>query len=155
MVAVGVLRCFRGIDTAMALTLVTEIFDAERFSHPREMMSYFGLTASVYQTADKELRGGITKAGNRYARWALGQVAKHYRHRPQVGAGLKSRRRGQPVWAIEIADRAHYRLHKRYWALLMHGKHPAKVATAVSRELVAFVWEALVESRRRSRQQAA
>jgi transposase len=152
---VGVLRCFRGIDTAMALTLVTEIFNAERFSHPREMMSYFGLTASVYQTADKESRGGITKAGNRYARWALGQVAKHYRHRPRVGAGLKGRRRGQPVWAIEIADRAHYRLHKRYWALLLNGKHPAKVTTAVARELAAFVWEALVESRRRSRRQAA
>jgi transposase len=154
-IEVGVLRCFRGIDTAMALTLVTETFNAERFPHPREMMSYFGLTASVYQSADKESHGGITKAGNRYARWALGQVAKHYRHRPLVGARLRVRRRGQPVWAIEIADRAHHRLHKRYWALLARGKHSAKVTTAVARELTGFVWEVLVESRRRSRQQAA
>jgi transposase len=68
---VGVLRCFRGIDTAMALTLVTEIFDVERFAHPRSLMSYLGLTPSVYQSAEKESRGGITKAGNRYARWAI------------------------------------------------------------------------------------
>jgi transposase len=152
---VGVLRCFRGIDTAMALTLVTEIFNAERFSHPREMMSYFGLTVSVFKTAEKESHGGITKAGNRYARWALGHVARHYRARPQVGAVLRRRRRGQPVWAIEIAERAHQRLHKRYWALLLRGMPTAKVTTAVARELVGFVWEVLVESRRRSRPQAA
>ena len=151
----GVLKCFRGIDTATALTLVTEIFNAERSLHPREMMGYFGLTPSVYQTAEKDSHGGITKAGNRYARWVLGQAAKHYRARPQVGADLKRRRRGQPVWAIEIADRAHHRLHKRSWALLLRGMPNAKVTTAVSRELVAFIWEALVECRRRSRRQVA
>jgi hypothetical protein len=59
------------------------------------------------------------------------------------------------VWAIEIADRAHHRLHKRCWALLMHGKHPAKVTTAVARELVGFVWEGLIECQRRSRRKAA
>jgi transposase len=152
---VGALRCFRGIDTVMALTLVTEIFNVERFSHPREVMNYFGLTPSLFQTGGKESRGAITKAGNRYARWALGQVAKHYRHRPHVGVGLKRRRRGQPVWAIEIADRAHHRLHKRYWALLLRGMPFPKATTAVARELAAFVWEALLESRHRSREQAA
>lgn len=152
---VSVLRCFRGIDTATALTLVTEIFDVERFPHPREVMSYFGLTPSVYKTAAKETRGGITKAGNRYVRWALGQVAKHYRHRPRVGADLKRRREGQPAWAIEIADRAHHRLHRRYWALLLRGMPAPKATTAVARELSGFVWEALLEARRRSRQNAA
>jgi transposase len=152
---VAVLRCFHGIDTGMALTLVTEIFDVERFAHPRALMSYFGQTPSVYQSAEKEVRGAITKTGNRYARWALGQVAKHYRHRPHVGVGLKRRRRGQPVWAIEIADRAHRRLHRRYWALLLRGVPPAKATTAITRELTAFVWESLTEERRRSRKKAA
>jgi transposase len=154
-VEVGALRCFRGIDTAMALTLVTEIFNVERFAHPRQLMSYFGLTPSVYQSAEKESRRGITKTGNRYARWALGQVAQHYRHRPCVGAALRRRRRGQPVWAIEIAGRAHHRLHRRYWSLLLRGMPHAKATTAVARELISFVWEALVETRRRSRLQAA
>lgn len=152
---VGVLRCFLGIDTATALTLVAEIFNAERFPHPREMMSYFGLTVSVYQTADQKTYGGITKAGNRYGRWVLGHAAKHYRKRPSVGATLKQRRRGQPAWAIEIADRAHQRLHRRSWALLLRGMPNGKVTMAVARELVGFVWEALVECRRRSRTQAA
>jgi len=153
---VGVLRCFRGIDTAMALTLVTEIFNVERFPHPREVMNYFGLTPSVFQTGGREgSHGGITKAGNRYARWALGQVAKNYRHRPYVGASMKRRRRGQPVWAIEIADRAHHRLHKRYWALLLRGMPSPKATMAVARELAGFVWEAMVETQCRSRPQAA
>lgn len=152
---VGVLKCFRGIDTAMALTLVTEVFNAERFAHPREMMGYFGLTVSVYQSAEKEARGGITKAGNRYARWAFGQVARHYRGRPVAGVELKRRRRGQPAWAVEIAERAQHRLHKRSWALLLRGMPGPKVTTAVARELVAFVWEALVECRRRSRRNVA
>jgi len=152
---VGVLRCFRGIDTAMALTLVTEIFHAERFAHPRELMSYFGLTPSVHQSAAKDVRGGITKTGNHYARWALGSIAKQVRHKPHVGVGLKRRRKGQPVWAIEIADRALHRLHKRYWALILGGKPTSKATTAVARELVGFVWEALVEIPHRSRRSAA
>lgn len=152
---VGVLRCFHGIDTAMALTLVTEIFDVDRFRHPRDLMSYMGLTPSVYQSSEKEVRGGITKTGNRYARWALGQVAKKARHKPGVGAKLKERRRGQPVWAIEIADRAQHRLHRRHWALLTRNMPAAKVTTAVARELVSFVWEALAETRRHSQKRVA
>lgn len=154
-IEVGVLRCFRGIDTAMALTLVTEIFQVARFDHPRRMMNYFGLTPSVYQSADKEIRGRITKAGNRYVRWVFGHVAKQYRHPPRVGVDLKRRRQGQPVWAIEIADRAHHRLHRRYWSLVLRGMPKAKATTAVARELISFVWEALTEAAYRSREKAS
>lgn len=148
----GILRCFRGIDTAMALTLITEIFDIERFVHPRTLMSYVGLTPGLYQSADRETRTGITKTGSRYARWALGQVAMKYRHQPTVGLTLRRRREGQPAWAIEIADRAAQRLHRRYWSLVMRGLPAGKARMAVARELTAFVWEALTEARhRRSR----
>jgi transposase len=143
--AVAVLRCFHGIDTTAALVLVTEIFEVERFRVPRDLMSYLGMTPSVYQSAEKEQRGGITKAGNRHARWVLGEIARHYRHKPGIGAGLKKRREHQPAWATAIADRAHRRLHRRYWALLNRGKPTNKAVTAVARELVSFVWEALME----------
>lgn len=154
-IEVGALRCFYGINTRMAVTLVTEIFDIQRFAHPRGLMSYVGQTPSVHQSAAKDVRGAITKTGNRYARWALGHAAKQYRHRPHVGATLQQRRHGQPLWAIEIADRAHQRLHRRHWALLMRGMPPSKVTTAVARELTAFVWEVLTEAARRSRSRAA
>jgi hypothetical protein len=64
-------------------------------------------------------------------------------------------RRGQPAWAIAIAERAHHRLHKRYWALLLRGLPAAKVTTVVARELVSFVWEAMTEARHQSRKQVA
>jgi transposase len=152
---VGALRCFHGIGTPAALTLVTEIFRAQRFGRPADLMSYLGLTPTVYQSGDKERRGGISKAGNRYVRWVLGEVALHYRHRPGVGFVLKKRRQGRPVWMIEIADRAHQRLHRRYWTLVNRGKPVNKVATAIARELIGFVWEALTECERRIGKEAA
>ena len=143
---VGVLRCFHGIDTTAAVILTTEIFDVRRFKSPRRLMSYLGLTSSVDQSGEKERRGGITKAGNRFARFMLGQIAWHYRHQPSVGVKLGKRREDQPLWAIAIADRAHQRLHRRYWALVNRGKPAHKAVTAVARELVAFLWEAMVEA---------
>jgi transposase len=151
--AVAVLRCFHGIDTPAALVITTEIFEIERFRHPRYLASYLGITPTVQQSADKEHRGGISKSGNSYARWVLGQVAWQYRHRPHVGAVLKKRRQGQPAWAVAIADRAHRRLHRRYWALVNKGKPHNKAVTAVSRELVSFLWEALIEARKRTRRE--
>ncbi len=154
-IGVAALRCFQGIATPTALTLVTEIFRIRRFARPRDLMSYLGLTPTVYQSGERESRGGISKAGNRYVRWVLGEVALHYRHRPGVGRALKRRRKGQPAWIIEIADRAHQRLHRRYWALVNRGKPVNKVATAIARELVGFVWEMLMECERRTEKLAA
>ena len=37
------LCCFRGLSTLSAMTLVTEIGDAKRFSHPKKLTSYAGL----------------------------------------------------------------------------------------------------------------
>jgi len=40
---VGWLRCFRGIDTVTALTIVAELHDFRRFHSPRQLMAYLGL----------------------------------------------------------------------------------------------------------------
>lgn len=147
---VSVLRCFHGIDTTAAVILVNEIFNIRRFETPRQLMSYLGLTSGVNQSGDREHRSGITKTGNRFARFTLGQIAWHYRHKPSVGVKLKKRREGQPLWAIAIADRAHQRLSRRYWALINRGKPAHKAVTAVARELVGFLWEAMVAAERES-----
>ena len=41
--AVGALRCFRGIDTLTAMSLVAELHDFMRFDSPRHLMAYLGL----------------------------------------------------------------------------------------------------------------
>lgn len=137
------LRCFRGIDTVTAMTVVAELHDIRRFKSPRELMAYLGLVPSEHTSAEKHRRGGITKAGNSHVRRILVEASWQSRHKPSIGAGLRARRRGQPAKVIAIADRAMSRLHRRYWSLTMRGK-PHNVATiAVCRELVGFIWAAL------------
>ena len=60
------LRCFRGIDTVTAITLVAELHDFRRFSSARELMAYLGLVPSEYSSGDSRNRGSITKSGNRH-----------------------------------------------------------------------------------------
>jgi transposase len=142
---VGLLRCFRGVDTLAAITVLTEIFEFGRFSSPRGLMSYLGLVPSEFSSADKRRPGGITKTGNRRVRRLLTESAWHYRHLPTVSKTLQQRRQGQPQWAINIADQAMLRLSRRYRRLLARGKASSKVVIAVARELAGFLWAMLRE----------
>jgi transposase len=142
--AVGILRCFRGIETYTALALLAELGDITRFPSPRHLMSYLGLVPSEHSSGERRQRGPITKTGNGHARRLLVEAAWHQRHVPRTGYRLQVRRRGQPGWAIAIADRAQRRLHRRYRRLLERGKPSTKAATAVARELAGFLWAALV-----------
>lgn len=137
------LRCFRGIDTVTALSLVAELHGFARFQDPRQLMSYLGLTPSESSSGDTQRKGGITKAGNKRVRRLLVEASWHQRHRPHIGKALRKRRTGQPPWVIAIADKANIRLHQRYWHLLQNGKPPCKANVAVSRELVGFLWAVL------------
>lgn len=152
---VGLLRCFHGIDTLTAITLITEIFDFGRFSSPRALMSYLGLTPSESSSGDKQKKGPITKSGNKRVRRLLIEVSWHYRHPYHISKALKQRRKNQPQWVINIAEEAGCRLRKRYWYLIKRGKMPCKVTTAVARELAGFIWSVFREYELRNKQKAA
>jgi transposase len=137
---VGLLRCFRGIDTLTAIIIITEIFEFGRFSSPRALMSYLGLVPSEFSSGSKRRPGSITKTGNRRIRRLITESAWHCRHHPTVSTTLRHRRKDQPLWAINLADRAMLRLSKRYWALIAKGKTSQKVIVAVARELAGFIW---------------
>lgn len=141
--AVGRLRCLHGVDTLTAISLLTELFEFGRFDSPRRLMAYLGLVPSEYSSGDKRRPGAITKTGNRRARRLLIESAWHYRHRPRLSKTLKRRRDGQPPWAIDVADRAMVRLHKRYRRLIERSKLAHKVVVAVARELAGFIWALL------------
>lgn len=141
---VGWLRCFQGIDTLTAITLLVELHDFRRFRGPRQLMAYLGLVPSESSSGELQRRGGLTKAGNRHARRVLIESAWHYRHRPGVPVALRRRRQGQPPEIIALADRAHQRLHRRYHRLVVgKGKPTPKVIAALARELAGFLWAAL------------
>jgi transposase len=142
---VQVLTRFRGISTLTALGLIAEIGDFARFSHPRELASWLGITPSEYSSGDQQHRGHITKAGNRHARRLLVEVAWHYRHAP--------RRPASGPQPDERAWQAQVRLHRRYRRLTENGKRPTIVNIAIARELTGFLWAAMTDQPIRSDEQ--
>lgn len=141
--AVSWLRCFHGIDTTSAMMIVSELHDIARFHSARSLMAYLGLVPSEHSSGGREKRGSITKAGNTHLRRVLIEAAHHARHPARVGPKLRRRREGLPTEAIAIADRAHARLHRRYWRLVSAGKTPNKARVAIARELAGFIWASL------------
>jgi len=141
--AVGWLRCFRGIDTVTAMTILVELHSFERFVTPRQLMSYLGLTPSESSSGESERKGGITKAGNRRVRRVLTEASWHQAKPARVSKALQQRRADQPAWVIALADRALKRLHRRHHRLVNRGKLPTVANTAVARELVGFLWAVL------------
>jgi transposase len=140
---VGLLRCFRGINTITAMGLITELHDFIRFEHPRSLMCFLGLVPSEYSSGESRFRGGITKTGNHHARRLLVEAAWHYQYKPRVSGRLQKRQKDQPSWVVSIANKAQHRLYRRMWRLKSRGKEPQKVAVAVARELCGFLWAVL------------
>jgi transposase len=139
------LRCFRGIDDLSALTIAAELGDPMRFAAARQVMAFTGLVPSEYSSGASQRRGGITKTGNAHLRRILVEAAWHYRHRPAIGTSLRGRQHTAPLPARRCAWMAQHRLHARYRRLIARGKPPQLAATAVARELAAFVWSALTQ----------
>jgi transposase len=139
---VGWLRCFRGIDTTTAMTIVSELYGFQRFQSAPGLMGFLGQIPSENTSGYEPKRGGITKTGNGHVRRVLTEAAWHYRHRPGVGA-LRKRRQGQPAEIIALADKAQRRLYSRYRRMTERGKPTPVAVTAVARELTGFIWAAL------------
>ena len=137
---VSKLRAFKGIDYIIALALICEIGDFRRFAHARSFMSYLGFVPSENSSGSKRIQGGITKAGNGNLRNLLIEGAWHYTKNTRTGKRLDQRRKDSPLGAIDAADKALHRLHKKYNRLLLKGKHKNVAVTAVARELAGFIW---------------
>jgi transposase len=137
---VTALQAMRGIDLVVAVTVLAEIGDLSRFQTPRELMGYLGLVPSERSTGDTVNRGGITKAGNGRARRILVEAAWSYRHPPRVSREKQMKVAAAPRAVREIAWKAQMRLCGRFRSLTRKGKRPNVVATAIARELSAFIW---------------
>ena len=137
------LRCFRGIDTVTAVSVVAELHDFRRFRSARSLMAYLGLVPSERSSGEQRRQGSITRAGNRHVRRLLVEAAWHHRHRPVLSQPLRRRREGQPAHIIAIADRAQERLHARFVRMTRRGIHYNKTVVAMARELVGYLWATL------------
>jgi transposase len=132
----------RGFDFIAAVTIIAELGDLNRFSHPRALMSYLGLVPSEHSSGNSRRQGAITRTGNRHARRILVESAWTYRYGAHVGREHQIRQQGQPKAIRDIAWKAQLRLTHRYRKLSLGRKMKAtKVCVAVARELCGFIWD--------------
>jgi transposase len=80
---VEAVQVMRGVAFIVAVTVVAEVGDFNRFDNPRQRMAYLGLTASEHSSGASVRRGGITKAGSGLARRVLIEGA--WRELPDAG----------------------------------------------------------------------
>jgi transposase len=63
-----------GVGYYVALLLVAEIGDVDRFPSSEKLCSYAGLVPSVRRSGNSTIHGSITKEGSKWVRWALTQA---------------------------------------------------------------------------------
>ena len=134
------LQSLRGVAKLTAVTIMVEVGTFQRFRKPTELMGYTGLVPSEYSSGARESKGRITRTGNAHLRHVLGETAWHSRHKPWLSKRLKEVIPTLPAGVSAIAWKAQERLHRKFTKLTFHRKPAGKVATAVARELVGFVW---------------
>jgi transposase len=149
------LQALRGIAEISAVTIAAELGCMTRFEGARQLMAYCGTVPSENSSGQRTRRGGITKTGNAHLRRIIVEAAWSYRHRPAIGHRLRKRLETVPEPIQEIAWMAQVRLHRRYMKLAAAGKDPCKIATAVARELLGFVWAIGVKAERSVAEQVA
>lgn len=137
---VEALQALRGVAKLTAVTIVTEIGTFQRFRKATELMGYTGLVPSEHSSGSRQAKGGITRTGNAHLRHVLGEAAWHSRHRPWLNKRMKKILPSLPPGVAEIAWKAQERLHRKFTKLTFHRKPAGKVATAVAREFVGFIW---------------
>ena len=137
------LRCIKGIETNVALTLLAEIGDFNRISKPTDFAAYLGLIPGEQSSGDKVRGTGITKAGNSTLRQKLTEAAKGY-WRGRIGmksATFKKFEKELPKEVTEYALKANTRLQRKFFNMThVKGKNMNVAASACAREMACFVW---------------
>lgn len=137
---IAALQGLRGVALLTAATIFAEVGDLTRFATAPQLMAYAGLVPSEHSSGARVSRGRITKTGNAHLRRVIGEASWHYGRKPTVGAPLRRRQAGLSQEIVALSWRAQHRLYRRYSSLTTRGKDKRKVAVAVGRELLGFVW---------------
>ena len=140
---VKALNSFRGLDTLSSLSLIVEIGDIKRFSHPKYLTSYSGFDLIEYTSGEKEKKYCITKMGNKRIRTTVVESSQLSFSVPKISRRLNRAREGVDIKIINIADKCMDRLRDKYIRMLHKGKSRNKIKVACARELLCFIWEAL------------
>ena len=139
---VNKLKCFSGIKTHTALSLIVETSDFKRFKKGNYYGAWLGMIPCQYASSEKDNRYSITKSGNSHLRRLLTEAAQAFT-RGTVGyksKDLKARQEKCSSEVVNYADKANTRLKKKYYKMIQRGKKHNVAKMAVARELACFVW---------------
>ena len=103
------LQTLPGLGHILSAVIWSEIGDLKRFDSPRALVNYTGLAPSLYESGERSVRGGITRQGPVWLRWAL-------------------------ITAVNAATHGHNAFARRYRRLRRH-KLPNGAKTAVARSI--------------------
>ena len=146
---VNKLRCFLGINTHTALSMIVEVGDFKRFEKAPKFASFLGLVPCEDSSSDRINRFGITKAGNSHLRRLLIETSQAYT-RGNIGQKsdkVRKRQMENPPEIIAYADKANERLRRRYYRMTLRNGSKTNVAkTAIARELACFIWGMMTEN---------
>ena len=113
---IKLLRTVPGVGVLTAAAYVHLIRDPGRFKYGRLVAAYLGLVPSLYSSGQTNVKGGITKHGNKQVRWLL-HIAATALLRTKRDTALKR-------WASHLAERI--------------GRKKAK--SAIARKLATILW---------------
>lgn len=135
------LRCFKGIATHTAMSLLVEVGDYNRFRTAQQFASYLGLVPGEESSGEKQVRTNITKSGNVHLRTLLVEAANSYSRGAigKKGPTLHAKQQGNSPEVISYADKANERLQRKFYRIAFKSKHNI-AKTAIARELACFVW---------------
>jgi transposase len=69
------LQTIPGVGKVLALILLYELHDVQRFDHVGQFLSYARLVRCAHESAGKKVGAGSKKIGNAHLRWAFGEAA--------------------------------------------------------------------------------
>lgn len=87
-----------GVGAMTALTFVSNVDEADRFTRSRSLGAYFGLTPRRYQSGEVDVSGHISKCGSGMMRSYLFEAALTLLTRVKKWSALKA-------WAMQVARR--------------------------------------------------
>lgn len=108
-----------GVEAVVALTYRSAVDDPSRFTSSKKVVAWVGITPSRNQSGERDVSGGITKAGDVNLSRALCQAATVMMHRGRstwlkTWASQVARRRGGKRAMVALARRISVILH-RMW----------------------------------------
>ena len=114
------LQTIPGVGKVLALILLYELHDVQRFDHVGQFLSYARLVRCAHASAGKRVGTGGKKIGNAHLRWAFGEAACLFLRSSERAKKWKQKQQAQrgaakalAILAARLARAVYHMLRKR------------------------------------------